>query len=274
MAEERGPLSRTGEVLSTRRLGEHRLLTLALPGVATRARPGHFLAVAVGPEHWPVALARRPLWIHRVQHGGPHGDTVDVVVRPVGAGTRWLAGLREGARVDVIAPLGRPFTLPRSVTSCLLLADGTAAAAVLPLAGRLRERGCSVELVLAAEREGLLLPTHEVRRSVRRVTVLTADGSAGSRGTLADQAAGLVVASGARVVYAAGPASSLAAVARACEAGGRSAQLGLEQPMPCGTGLCHGCPVPVRGEDGVDREVRACLEGPVLRADRVRWRDL
>ena len=35
--------------------------------------------------------------------------------------------------------------------------------------------------------------------------------------------------------------------------------------------LCHGCPLPVVGEDGVDRVVRACAEGPVVRGDRVRW---
>ena len=45
----------------------------------------------------------------------------------------------------------------------------------------------------------------------------------------------------------------------------------MEIATPCGTGLCHGCPLPVVGEDGVDRVVRACAEGPVVRGDRVRW---
>nr|WP_278249475.1 hypothetical protein [Nocardioides sp. IC4_145] len=44
--------------------------------------------------------------------------------------------------------------------------------------------------------------------------------------------------------------------------------------MTCGTGLCHGCPLPVVGEDGVARVVRACTEGPVVRGDRVRWAEL
>ena len=43
--------------------------------------------------------------------------------------------------------------------------------------------------------------------------------------------------------------------------------------MPCGTGLCQGCAVPVVGEDGVARMVRACVDGPVFRGDRVRWDD-
>ncbi len=44
--------------------------------------------------------------------------------------------------------------------------------------------------------------------------------------------------------------------------------------MPCATGLCQGCAVPVVGEDGVGRMVRACTDGPVFRGDRVRWDDL
>jgi dihydroorotate dehydrogenase electron transfer subunit len=44
--------------------------------------------------------------------------------------------------------------------------------------------------------------------------------------------------------------------------------------MACGTGLCQGCPVPVVGEDGVARRVRACLDGPVIRGDRVHWAGL
>ena len=39
--------------------------------------------------------------------------------------------------------------------------------------------------------------------------------------------------------------------------------------MACGTGLCQGCPVPVIAEDGVSRLVRACVDGPVFRGDRV-----
>ena len=78
----------------------------------------------------------------------------------------------------------------------------------------------------------------------------------------------------AEVVYAAGPASTLFAVARAAEAAGAWSQTALERPMTCGTGLCQGCAVPVVGEDGVTRPVRACTEGPVLRGDRVRWDEL
>ena len=63
----------------------------------------------------------------------------------------------------------------------------------------------------------------------------------------------------------------LRAAAAAAERAGAWSQVAVEVPTPCGTGLCHGCPLPVVGEDGVDRVVRACAEGPVIRGDRVRW---
>ena len=78
----------------------------------------------------------------------------------------------------------------------------------------------------------------------------------------------------AEVVYAAGPLATLHAAAAAAEAHGAWSQTAVEQPLTCATGLCQGCAVPVVGEDGVRRLVRACTDGPVFRGDRVRWADL
>lgn len=266
----RGPVHVTGEVLASRRMGAYRQLTLAAPGVPDRFRPGTFVALSTGPER----LARRALWIHRVQPTGGYGATIEVVVDPVGPGTRWLAAQPVGARVEVTGPLGRPFALPKEAVSCLLVGEGYAAAPLFPLAERLRERGCSVTLVVAAADESRLLSALEARRSARAVTVVTRDGSVGRRGEVADVLGEVLAQAGAEVVYAAGPPATLHAVAAAAEQAGAWSQTALEQQTPCGTGLCHGCAVPVVGEDGVGRTVRACTDGPVFRGDRVRWTDL
>jgi dihydroorotate dehydrogenase electron transfer subunit len=44
--------------------------------------------------------------------------------------------------------------------------------------------------------------------------------------------------------------------------------------MACGTGVCMGCVLPVTGTDGITRIVRSCVDGPVFRADLVRWDDM
>lgn len=261
-----GPVHVDGEVVATRRAGAYRVLTLTAPGVPERFRAGTFVALSV-PGH----VARRPLWIHRVRASSAYGPTLDVVVEARGAGTQWLAAQPVGARVAITGPLGRPFSLPKEPVACLLVGEGYAAAPLFPLAERLRERGCAVSLVVSAPDEAHLLSALEARRSARSVSVVTADGSVGQRGRVADVLDELVVRHEADIVYAAGPADVLAAAARAAEQAGAWSQVAVEVPTPCGTGLCHGCPLPVVGEDGVPRVVRACTEGPVVRGDRVRW---
>ena len=266
----RGPLHVDGEVLATRKVGAYRLLTVAAPGVPERFRPGNFVALSTGSER----LGRRAMWIHRIRPTGGYGATLELVIDPVGPGTRWLADLPVGARLEVTGPLGRPFALPQESVSCVLVGEGYAAAPLFPLAERLRERECAVTLVVAAADEAHLLSALEARRSARAVTVVTADGSVGRRGVVADVLGEVLSQARAEVVYAAGPAPTLFAVARAAEQAGAWSQTALEQPMTCGTGLCHGCAVPVVGEHGVTQLVRACVDGPVFRGDRVRWDEL
>lgn len=261
----------TGEVLDSRRVGAYHHLTVVAPGVPERFRPGNHLAVTLADS---ARLARRSYWIHRVRTVGGYGAAVQLVVEPVGPGGTWLAGLKAGARLPVTGPLGRPFALPKEPVACVLVGEDWSAAPLFPLAERLRERGCAVTLVVAGRDEAHLLSALEARRSARAVTVVTADGSVGIKGRPADVVEETLRRAEAEVVYAAGPADTLHAVAQAAEDHGAWSQTAVAVPQPCATGLCHGCPLPVVGEDGIARTVRACTEGPVVRGDRVRWGEL
>jgi dihydroorotate dehydrogenase electron transfer subunit len=264
------PLHVRGELLATRRVGAYHHLTIAAPGIPERFRPGTFVAVSVAESH----LGRRAFWIHRVKPMGGYGATLQLVVEPVGVGTRWLTGLAAGARLEVTGPLGRPFSLPKEPVSCVLVGEDYAAAPLFPLAERLRERGCRVSIVVAGRDEAHLLSTLEAKRTARSVRVVTADGSIGQQGVAADVVPDLLRREEAEVVYAVGRAQTLHAVAAAAEEHGAWSQTAVERPLTCATGLCHGCPVPVVGENGVPRLARACADGPVFRGDRVRWDEL
>jgi dihydroorotate dehydrogenase electron transfer subunit len=265
-----GPLHVRGELLASRRVGAYHHLTLAAPGIPERFRPGTFLAISVAESH----LARRAFWIHRVAPMGGYGATLQLVVEPVGVGTRWLAGLAAGARLDVTGPLGRPFALPKEPVSCVLVGEDHGAAPLFPLAERLRERGCRVSMVVAGRDEAHLLSTLEAKRTASSVRVVTADGSIGQKGEPSDVVREVLRSEAAEVVYGVGSIGTLHAVAAAAEEHGAWSQTALEQPLTCATGFCHGCPVPVVGEDGVGRLARACADGPVFRGDRVRWAEV
>jgi dihydroorotate dehydrogenase electron transfer subunit len=263
----------TGEVLGVKRVGAHRHVTLVAPGVPERFRPGNVLAVAVGgPLSDRVVRATYP--IHRVRATGAYGGTVELVITPTDPASEWLAAAPAGTALDVVGPLGRPFALPKEPVTCVLVGEGAASAPLFSLAERLRERDCAVHMLLGGKTEAHLFGALEARRATRGVTVATEDGSVGIAGTVADVLPDLLARTEAAVVYAAAPPERLHAVALAAEQHGAWSQTLLDLPLPCGTGLCHGCTLPVVGEDGVTRMARACVDGPVFRGDRVRWADL
>lgn len=262
-----------GEVFSVSRSGDYTHLTLVAAGVAERARPGTFVLLGVGGEMSATVLPR-PYWVYRAKPSGAYGSTVEVVVSPRGPGSRWLTGRRAHDTVEITGPLGRPFALPKEPVTCALVAEGYASALMFGLAERLRDRGCPVHMVLGAEREPGLFGALQARRAARSVTVTTHDGSVGIRGSVVDVLPSVLQRHEAEVVYACGPSTLLADAARVAGEGGAWCQVAVERPLPCGFGACGGCELPVRGDDGVLRSARACVDGPVLPAERVAWDQL
>ena len=273
-APDRTPVHLGGEVLARRTSGAYTHLSVLAPAIAERFRPGNVVAVSVGHPVARSRLARRSFWIHEVKPVGGRGLALGLVVERRGAGSQWLASAPVGTPLELTGPLGRPFALPKAPVSCLLVGHEHAAAPIFPLALRLRERGCTVTLLLSARDEAHLMSALEARRSARAVTVVTGDGSVGLGGDVAASIAPTLASCEADVVYAAGPTEVLHAAAVAAEEAGAWSQTALEVLSPCATGLCHGCGVPVVDEAGAARWARACTDGPVLRGDRVRWADL
>lgn len=259
-----------GEVIANRRAGAYHHLTLVAPGVAELARPGQFVALAVGGDT-SANLLRRCFSIHKVTPSGTYGGTVDIVVSAQGVGTQWLAGLGAHDPVDIVGPLGRPFPLPTEAVPCVLVGGGYGSAPLFWLAEALRDRGCRVEMILGAASEDRLFGVVEARRTADGVTVTTDDGSAGQRGWVSDVLGEVIGQSGSAVVYACGPMGMLRSVTEVAAAHGAVAQVAVEESMACGIGVCMTCVMPVRGNDGITRMVRSCVEGPVFRGDRVRW---
>ncbi|CCH71515.1 Dihydroorotate dehydrogenase electron transfer subunit [Phycicoccus elongatus Lp2] len=259
-----------GEVIAIRRVGAYQHLTIVAPGVAEAARPGQFVALAVGGPT-SANLLRRCFSLHKVSPSGAYGGTLDVVIAAKGPGTQWLAGLRAHDKVDVVAPLGRPFPIPTEPVACVLVGGGYGSAPLFWLADVLRERGCHVEMVLGAASEDRLFGVVEARRSADGVTVTTDDGSAGRRGWVSDVLPEIITRTSAAVVYGCGPMGMLRSITEVATAHGAVAQVAVEESMACGVGVCMTCVMPVRGKDGTTRMVRSCVEGPVFRGDRVRW---
>jgi dihydroorotate dehydrogenase electron transfer subunit len=259
------------EILSSRQIGAYRSITLVAPEIAERARPGQFLAVAM-PEGREFIL-RRHVWIHQASRRGGWAGTLEFVVDPAsGAGTSWLARARAHEFLDVIGPLGSPFSYPKRPVNCLLVAEGRGAAPLTFLAQELVARHKRVDMILGADSLETVFKPIDAKRLAQSVVVMTRDGSMGERGAVTDPLQDALERTGAEVLYAAARPATLEAIARFCAAHRLPAQVAIEERLGCGFGLCNTCVVPVARRDGAGFEhVRACIDGPVFNPALVLW---
>ncbi|MEP7191705.1 MAG: dihydroorotate dehydrogenase electron transfer subunit [Actinomycetota bacterium] len=272
--QDRPPRERTpqvsAELVARRRVGAYHQLTFVAPGVAELARPGQFVALAVGGDT-SASLLRRCFSIHEVSRGGTDGGTVDVVVAARGPGTRWLTELSPHSEVNIIGPLGRGFPLPEEPVPCVLVGGGYGSAPLFWLAAALRAGGCHVEMVLGAATSEQLFGVAEARLAADGVTVTTDDGSMGVKGWVSAVLPDVIRRSHAAIVYGCGPMAMLRSITEIATEHGAIAQVAVEESMACGVGVCMTCVMPVKGDDGLTRMTRSCAEGPVFRGDRIRW---
>ena len=250
-------------------VGDYFHLVLEAPTIAEHVEPGHFVAIAVGGIGSGMLL-RRAFSVHRATNG----DSIEVIFAAHGQGTQWMATQQAGDVLDIVAPLGKPFALPRQSIACVLVAGGYGSAPMGMLAQALKARGCSVDVILGAATQSKLFGVLDLMQDADNVTVTTDDGSSGIRGRVTDVLPDVLTRSGARAVYACGPMGMLHAVAQVSSEHNAYSQCAVEESMACGIGVCMTCVLPVIGDDGVTRMVRSCVEGPVFRGDRVRWEDV
>jgi dihydroorotate dehydrogenase electron transfer subunit len=267
------PVQERVEILSVQRAGAYYLFTLVAPWIADHAKPGQFVAVAVGGENSSMIL-RRAFALYEVAPSQQFAGTVQFVVAERGAGTHWLVQRQAGERLDVVGPLGTPFPMPSGPAPAVLVGGGYGSAALIPLARSLLAAGSPVEFLLGAATESRLFGELTAKRLAGSVTVTTDDGSAGMKGVVTDALPSAIERINAEVVYACGPMGMLRAVGETAREHAIRAQVAVEEAMACGIGVCMTCVLPVRGADGATRFVRSCVDGPVFDADRIRFADV
>ncbi|HET9658505.1 MAG TPA: dihydroorotate dehydrogenase electron transfer subunit [Kineosporiaceae bacterium] len=270
MSEANQPVQvRTAKVVSVTPAGAYAHLVLDAPQIAERARPGQFVALAVGEEPTPTLL-RRAFSLHRAGDG-----RIEIVVAAHGVGSTWVTRRRPGDEVDVVGPLGRPFPAPRERARAVLVGGGYGAAPLPWFAEELLAAGGEVDVVVGAATEVRLFGVAESAKVVGadRVQVTTDDGSAGTRGLVTDALRSLLAAPAdpPAEVYACGPMAMLRAVTAVAAEHGAVIWCAVEEAMACGIGVCMTCVLPIRGADGVTRMTRSCTEGPTFAGDTVRW---
>jgi dihydroorotate dehydrogenase electron transfer subunit len=259
------------------------------PELATGSRAGQFVHVRTGD--YSGLVLRRPFSINTAD---PATGTVTLHFRTVGRGTEWLTRVREGERLDMLGPLGRPFEVDPRSKHLLLIAGGLGMAGVRMLADEAVRDGRQVVVLFGALSSTHVYPSNLLPDEVEYI-VATDDGSLGHRGFVTELVADYEA--WADQAFACGPHPMLKRLAHL--AAGRRERLGvaklgrkrgggkqdppgspgarrkaflqvsMEQTMGCAVGACLGCVVL-----GTEGPLRVCREGPVFAADEIAWESI
>ncbi|MCM1530725.1 MAG: dihydroorotate dehydrogenase electron transfer subunit [Bacteroides sp.] len=230
-----------------------------LPEIA----PGQFVQVQIpsSVHGW----LRIPVSVHFADAAK---GQVWLLVQKVGDGSRKIAALQEGGKVNLVLPLGQGFALPQENTAngseILLVGGGCGIAPLYYLGIRLKEWNLPFRFLTGARIRERLALTEELAR-MAPLEICTEDGSQGFKGLVTEHP--LWKEANISLVYTCGPTPMMKAVARKAAEKGTYCQVSLENTMACGLGACLCCVTPMA--DGHNTCV--CTEGPVFDSRKLGW---
>ncbi len=255
-------------IIENTRLAEGVYSTLFNTKIAVSAAAGQFVMVSTKSDS---RLLRRPISICEVDR---EKETLRLVYRIAGYGTKELSEAKKGEIYDILGPLGNGFPLDKAQDkkNIVLIAGGIGAPPLLSLVRSLKNTGVSRDSVTAVlgyrgMKEGLFL-NEEFSKEVS-VILSSDDGSIGIRGTVMDALRERDIK--ADIIYSCGPLPMLKAVKNYAAEKGIPAYISLEEKMACGMGVCLGCMVKTLHTDAHSHvnNARICTEGPVFDVNEV-----
>jgi dihydroorotate dehydrogenase electron transfer subunit len=220
--------------------------------------PGQFVQVRVDGS--PNTYLRRPISVHFVEKDK---NLLWLLIQLVGDGTRTLASLPIGQKVNMIVPLGNRYTEPELTDRVLLIGGGVGVAPLLMLGKEISEKGMNVTFLLGARSAKDLLELDEFGK-YGTVYTTTEDASAGEKGFVTQHS--ILQKETFSRIYTCGPKPMMQAVSAYARQKDIECEVSLENSMACGIGACLCCV-----EDTVDGHVCTCTSGPVFNIKQLKW---
>ena len=225
-------------------------MEISAPAVAKKAQAGQFIILRVDEqgERIPLTIAD-----YDRQKG-----TVSIIYQIVGATTKKLDQKQQGNFLcDFVGPLGNP-TRTEGLKKVCIVGGGVGCAIALPVARKLREQGCTVHSIIGFRNRDLVLLQEEFETCSHRLTVVTDDGSYGTKGVVTQPLqAALEAGEQYDEIITIGPLIMMKFVVATAKPFGVPTTVSMNPIMIDGTGMCGGCRLTVGGKTKF-----ACVDGP------------
>ena len=233
------------------------LMEIEAPAVARKAEPGQFIILRVDEEG-----ERIPLTIADFDR---EKGTVTIIYQVVGATTEKLNHKEQGEFLqDFVGPLGRA-TETEGLKRVAVVGGGVGTAIAYPVAKKLHDVGCHVDLIVGFRSKDLVILEEEFKAASSNLIIGTDDGSYGKKALVTDLLKEQIEA-GAKYdrVITIGPVIMMKFVCELTKKYDIPTVVSMNPIMIDGTGMCGGCRLSVGGETKF-----ACVDGPEFDGHKV-----
>jgi len=236
-----------------------KLMVIAAPDVARKAKAGQFVIVRVAEEGERVPLT--------IADYDRNEGTITIIFQEVGKTTMHMGAMEVGdGLASFTGPLGNPTEIEHHGT-VICAAGGVGIAPMFPIARALREAGNYVISIIGARNKELIFWEDKMRSVSDELIVCTDDGSYGRKAFVMDPLKELLeTRDGIGHIWVIGPAIMMKFTALATRPFNVPTTVSLNSIMVDGTGMCGSCRVEVGGQTRF-----ACVHGPEFDGHEVDW---
>ena len=217
--------------------------------------PGKFLHIKCSDNIHP--LLRRPMSICDISDDERE---MTVLYRVEGAGTKLLSQKAIGDSLDILAPLGTPYSLDVKAGDKVFLVGGGIGIPPLYYLGReLKKKGAIIKSFLGFSSKSDSFYVEEFE-DLGELEIATVDGTLGHKGFVTDK-----VDLEFDLLYSCGPTPMFKTLQKIIPEE-KQAYIAMEERMGCGVGACLACVCKPNSKYFPNKSyLRACKEGPVFK---------
>jgi dihydroorotate dehydrogenase electron transfer subunit len=227
---------------------------LSLPEIL----PGQFVQVRIDGS--ADTFLRRPFSVYDVNY---EAGTIRLLLQVVGNGTKSLSLLRKGESLNLIFPLGKPFSAPAKDERSLLVGGGVGIAPLLYLGKHLKSNGYNFDFLMGFRNKDRIIEYQEFSK-IGKVFITTEDGSQGEKGFVTQHS--VLAGNNYSRIYCCGPDQMMKAVGEVAKKKNIHCEVSLENLMGCGFGVCLCCVVKTTSGN-----LCSCIDGPVFNINDLKW---
>jgi dihydroorotate dehydrogenase electron transfer subunit len=239
---------------------EYRHLVVNCSAEASRAEPGQFFQLLCPHAGAEQPFLRRPMSVYGAD---AQKRQVEFLYKVTGAGTRGLALLEPGNRLDLMGPLGTGFRLDPAWCHIIAVGRGAGLATLAPLAKAAHQANIHVTALLSARRPALVVSDQLFRSYGADVVIVTDSDSSSGPANVERILRRLIADRRCDAFFTCGSSRLTQVQQKLAREFNLPGQVAMEQQMACGLGLCFCC---VR-DFNIDGEIvhrRVCWDGPVF----------